>query len=249
MVSWWPRIALIVVLCVRATASASSIDRCIAASASALPDYVGVTVWRIEGTDRQLLALRSYLRNRDTLAERWSWSDEQIASYQRSAEYRAMQGNLAKITARFEELNPGYTLYVNSQVRSLDTQIQRWNENDSVGAAARSLEKAARKELAENSCRETADQKLVQFLKGWVPNRAPMLAAPGLSKHGRARAFDFQIKRGEKIVAGTESSQSISAWDHKGWTRKLRDAVSAAGDKLSGPLQMPYEPWHYEYEP
>ena len=63
------------------------------------------------------------------------------------------------------------------------------------------------------------------------------------------RAFDFQVKRGEETVAGTDSKNSIASWDKKGWTEKLRAAVQAASSKFSGPLKMPYEPWHYEYRP
>lgn len=34
-----------------------------------------------------------------------------------------------KITAQFEQSNPGFTLYANSEVRSLDDQIGKWNSN------------------------------------------------------------------------------------------------------------------------
>lgn len=232
--------------------AASRLRHCMAALASELPTPVSSTLWRIDGADRQLLALRSYLRNRDSLTTRWSWSEAQIADYQRSAEHRAAQQELAKIAARFAQSNPGYSLYVNPQVRSLDLQVRRWNENESVAAAARALEKRATRALARNSCGKPGDStedSLRALLTSWYPPRAPTLAAPGLSKHGQARAFDFQVRRGERIVAGTDTSRSVSAWDRHGWTRKLRVAVTAASDKFSGPLQAPYEPWHYEYHP
>ena len=222
----------------------TEMDRCIVAATRELPDFVTATLQSIDGTDRQLLALRSYLRNRETLTLRWSWSDEEIASYQRSVEYRAVLSELKKITARFEALNPGYTLYVNSQVRSLDLQIRRWNENESVGTAGRELGKAVRRELRNDSC-----DALRGFLLNWWPARPPTLAAPGLSKHGQARAFDFQVKRGERIVAGTDTSRSVAVWDKKGWTGKVMTAVQSASEKFSGPLRIPYEPWHYEYDP
>jgi hypothetical protein len=81
-----------------------------------------------------------------------------------------------------------------------------------------------------------------------MPKYPAPLAAPGLSHHGQARAFDFSIRRGDQIVAGTEMSLIPTAWDAAGWTAKLRRAVSEASDSFSGPLEYPREPWHYEYE-
>jgi hypothetical protein len=222
----------------------------VASVSKSLPPRVAGTVDRISGTDRELLALRSYVRNRATLDEKWSWSAEQIARYAGSAEYRAAERELANIKRQFEQSNAGYTLYVNSQVRSLDAQIEKWNENESVGAAAQALEKDAGKNLPAQGCRSVEGRKAFSgFLAKWYPARTPTLAAPGLSKHGQGRAFDFQVKRGGEIVAGTDSKSSIAAWDRKGWTGKLRAAVTAASSKFSGPLAIPYEPWHYEYRP
>jgi hypothetical protein len=228
------------------------LERCITDAAESLPGPVAPVLQRIDGTGRRLLALRSYLRASDSLTERWSWSEAQIADYRHSREYGAVQGELESIAARFAQTNPGYALYVNSEVRSLDTQVRRWNENASVGAAAKALENAASREVGRSSCSgdsQPAGGTFESFLKVWRPAPRPTLAAPGLSKHGQARAFDFQVRQGSRIVAATDSSQSASVWDRKGWTRKLRAAVSAASDKFTGPLQDPYEPWHYEYHP
>jgi hypothetical protein len=205
---------------------------------------------QIDGSERQLLALRSYLRNRDSLDSRWSWSAERIRLYETSPEYRLVESELGRITARFEAANPGYTLYVNSQVRSLDVQIQKWNENPTVAAAARVLAKAAARRAPRDGCAgPEGRQAFDDFVRGWQPVRTPTLAAPGLSKHGQARAFDFQVRRGDLIVAGTDSKSAVSAWDKRGWTEKLRAAVTGASDRFTGPLKIPYEPWHYEYKP
>jgi hypothetical protein len=237
--------------CVSAQITETRMQQCIAGLAATLPDNVAGTLRRIPNADRRLLALRSYLRNSVTLASQWSWSDSQIASYERSAEHYAAKNELAKITARFEMLNPGYTLYVNTQVRSLDAQIDLWNENASVGDAARALQDAVGRRLERGSCAQAdrADEALGEFLEDWRPPRTPSLAAPGLSRHGQGRAFDFQIKRGDRIVAGADTATSMKNWDRKGWTRKLHFAVNSASGKFSGPLRMPDEPWHYEYSP
>lgn len=91
-------------------------------------------------------------------------------------------------------------------------------------------------------------QPLADFLREWSPPRAAPLAAPGLSKHGQGHAFDFQVKRGDRLVVGTDTG-TTKKWDQAGWTQKLRDAVSAGSTKFIGPLPAPYEPWHYEYQP
>lgn len=228
----------------------ATVEQCMASVSQSLPARVSGTVGKISGTDRKLLALRSYVRNRGSLDEKWSWSAERIARYAGSAEYRAVEQELADIKRQFEKSNAGYTLYVNSQVRSLDAQIEKWNDNESVGAASKALEKAAGKNLPHEGCESDAGRKAFSdFLAKWYPARTPTLAAPGLSKHGQARAFDFQVKRGNEIVAGTDSKSSIASWDKRGWTEKLRAAVNAASSRFSGPLKMPYEPWHYEYRP
>src|SRR5690606_36923318 len=102
---------------------------------------------RIEGTPRQLLALRSYLRANARLIERWSWSDDEIESFEKTAAYRELMAEVARVQTRFEAENPGYTLYANTDVRSLDTQIERWNTNESVQRVATAIRKAVAKEL------------------------------------------------------------------------------------------------------
>jgi hypothetical protein len=204
---------------------------------------------RIAPLERKLLALRSYLRAGANLQTRWSWTDEQIRSYEHSIEYQRLRADIDAITKEFERRNPGYSLYANTQVRSLDTQIERWNSNPRVGATAGNLYKAARDELA-NLPRHADSESLSRFerfLKQWRPSPGAPLAAPGLSMHGQSRAIDFQIMKGGQIVAATELNAVAREWEATGWSRKLKVAVNAAGPRFKGPLAAPNEPWHYEY--
>ena len=59
-------------------ASTVVLDDHIAQLAARQDPRVAEALARIDGTGRRLLALRSYLRSRDHLAERWSWTQEQI---------------------------------------------------------------------------------------------------------------------------------------------------------------------------
>jgi hypothetical protein len=205
---------------------------------------------RVEGEARRLLALRGYLRAGRDAGSRWAWSRERIESYEKSAEYAAALAEVEKVRREFESANPGYTLRVNTQVRSLDEQLSKWNEADSVARAGEELLARAREEVAGSSYGEgvaAADvRRFESFLRGAGTRVTPTLAVPGLSPHGQARAFDFQVTRGAQLVAGPSSP---TAWDAAGWTSKLQEAVGRASAKFSGPLASPREPWHYDYRP
>jgi hypothetical protein len=206
---------------------------------------------QIDGTPRRLLALRGYLRAGDSLASRWSWTEAQIEAYEQSAQHAQMLAEIKKVSARFEQLNPGYTLYANSQVRSLGVQLERWNKNRTVGRLADELFAATRSHLAQVSdvSDAMAGKELPQFLLNWRPSVAIPLAAPGLSLHGRLRALDFQVYAGGHVVAGPDTSTVASVWKAQGWAQKLAAAIADSSDRFSGPLAVPNEPWHFEYVP
>lgn len=206
---------------------------------------------QIDGTGRQLLALRSYIRARNSLAARWSWSKAEIAAYEKSAQYRDMMVEIGRITAQFEKSNPGFTLYANSDVRSLDEQIEKWNSNTAVGAIAEQLIAAAREQLARSvdSSASARRAQLREFLIAWQPRTPAPLAAPGLSLHGRGRALDFQVQQGDRIVAGTDTSTIANVWIGQRWAQKVAAAIGAASSRFRGPLTQPNEPWHFEYAP
>jgi len=196
----------------------------------------------VEGLPRQLLAARAYLRAGDSLRNQWTWSDAQVAEFERSATRQQMLADIERLTAQFESLNPGFTLYVNPAVRSLGVQLERWNKNREVGVLADALYTVAVASSAEG-------RSLRQFLIEWEPPGAAPLAAPGLGSHGRGRAVDFQIRKGERIVADAETASLSRDWDAAGWTQKLQRAVERSGLPFRGPLLLPREPWHYEYLP
>jgi hypothetical protein len=208
---------------------------------------------RIDGTGRKLLALRSYLRSREHLSERWSWTDEQIAAWMESPEHADLAREVERVKSVFARENPGYELWVNPQVRSLDAQIASWNANESVAAASQELLASAsdyvgtaeyRAALPE---RRTAD--FARFLASHVPTPTPTVAAPGLSPHGQMRAIDFQVHRDGQIVAGPKSATLVADWDAAGWSARLDEAVREGSTAFVGPLATPREPWHYTYTP
>lgn len=207
----------------------------------------------IEGDGRRLLAARSYLRVGDSLSQRWSWSRDEIERFRQSQQAREFEREIAKVIAEFERRNPGYSLYVNREVRSTDLQLQRWNSNPSVAKVAAQLHRAVETHLISGAYPHVPDDEALarfgRFLSTWYPNSPAPLAAPGLSAHGRARAVDFAVISGKKLVAPTEIAKVGTVWDAQGWTEKLQAAVQAAGARFKGPLQAPREPWHYEYIP
>ncbi len=216
-------------------------ETCLARAASATPAEVQSVLGDIDGVPRRVLALRSYLRAGD-VAARWSWTDDEIAAYERSPAHEEAMAALAWAQARFAERNPGFTLYVNTRVRSLDTQVQRWNGNASVAAAAQAMQGPA-----ESACADDPDG-FAAWVKAWRPVPPPNLAAPGLSAHGQGRAFDFQVMEGEVLVAGTDARRIDVDWIATGWARRLAE-VMAESPAFKGPLTRPSEPWHYIYVP
>ena len=227
-----------------------SLESYLRAATADLPPEQREALGRVKTDARRVLALRGYLRAGRASLSRWAWSRERIESYEKSPEYAAALAEIEKVRREFESANTGYTLRVNTQVRSLDEQLSKWNENDSVARAGEELLQRVREELAGSSYAEVpaaADvQRFERFLRGSETRATPTLAVPGLSPHGQSRAFDFQVMRGSQLIAGPSSP---GAWDSAGWTEKVREAVTRASTKFGGPLVSPREPWHYDYRP
>ena len=203
---------------------------------------------RILGPDRRLLALSAYLRAGRALAERWTWSREQLSNYPATPEGKAAWADIDAVVAAFAAANPGFTLQVNRKPRSLELQIAHWNLDESVGTAAAALVAALEQRFTDNPTTPNTDQ-LRRALIEWKPKVATALAAPGLSAHGQGRAFDFQVERDRQVIAGVDVGVASQQWCAAGWTQKLRAAVSVAGNHFAGPLESPFEPWHYSYVP
>jgi hypothetical protein len=229
---------------------ADELDRMATAVALGTDARVASVLPRIDGVGPRLLALRSYLRSGERLTERWSWSQEQIAAYAGSPEQQELDAEIARVREEFQQANPGYTLFVNPQVRSLDIQLANWGRNQSVAvAAARLLQDAATHFQGGLAGGAEGAAALSAFLHGYVPEPTPTVAAPGLSPHGQMRAIDFQVHRGDEIVAGPDTRTVDTTWLQEGWAGRLDAAVRTASRRFIGPLASPREPWHYTYTP
>jgi hypothetical protein len=238
---------------VLATPADATIAACALDMGTTLDPRATAALERIDGAGRRLLALRSYLRSGQNLAERWSWSDGQIAAYAGSQEQQDMQREIERVREAFAAINPGYELWVNPQVRSLDTQLQNWNTNASVETAGAQLLDALQAHVApsklKHGCATRAGAAIQQFLLSYAPSPAPSLAAPGLSPHGQMRAVDFQVHRADQVVAGPSVATIDTDWDAAGWAGRLDTAVRSSGARFLGPLNHPREPWHYTFVP
>ncbi|MEM7428673.1 MAG: hypothetical protein AAF441_21495 [Pseudomonadota bacterium] len=209
------------------------------------------TLLRIPDLGRRLLALRSYSRAGRSLRKRWSWTAAQIKAYQGSPEQQALLEEVAAIAAHFAEANPGYELFMITKVRSLDVQTKNWNHN-------RSVKRGGDQILADWTEKFTGEGKFAgdwtkkqfwRWLNTYRVKTRARLAAPGLSRHGQARAIDFQIKKDGEIIAGTKFSDVAKVWRAEEWDKKLKASIEEAGPSFRGPLMLPPEPWHYDYEP
>ena len=218
-----------------------------------LPEPAQRALDSIDSPQRKLLAARSYAKVGDSLTSRWSWTEQEIRQFETSHQHRQLLGAVQAVIDRFEEQNPGYSLYANMNVRSLDVQLERWNSNPRVGVIAAELYSRLSREVTsrgypDQPTEESVNQLKTLLMTSWPSSAAP-LAAPGLSAHGQLRAVDFQVTKGGQIVAGTSIAAVARTWERQGWHRKLLHAVQSVGDLFAGPLRAPNEPWHYSYIP
>lgn len=236
-----------------AQAAEDAVAEHLAAVRSALDPRAADALARIDGTGRQLLAARSYLRAGDGLAGRWSWSDAEIGAWQGSPAQSALDAAIARVRSAFEGANPGHTLHVNPEVRSLEVQLERWNTNASIATASAALAEAAAIAIQSQGFpapgTPLAQAAFGDFLREFSPSPTPPLAAPGLSAHGQMRAVDFVVVQGDRIVAGAVTADIPSLWVGQGWGERLKAAVHASGAPFAGPLRLPDEPWHFDYRP
>jgi hypothetical protein len=239
------RFAAFVVAFALLMAPAVAGESAVAALEKSLPDKVQAALKRIDAGGRRLLALRGYLHAARWLESRWSWTEAEIAAYEKSEAHTAALEAVAAVTRAFEAKNEGYSLYVNTNVRSLDDQIASWNRNASVGAAAGELATAYGEWTDRHA--DAGEGETRAFLSGWEPEAKVAIAVPGVSPHGRARAFDFQIAQNGGIVVAASTKIIEAVWDGEGWTEKLKQAVTESGMPFKGPLESPREPWHYDY--
>jgi len=230
-----------------------SVEEYLGALRAGLDARVIETLGKIDGTGRQLLAVRSYLRSAAQLEERWSWNDAQIAAYTGSPEKLRLDAAIARVRCSFEAANSGHTLFVNDTVRSLDRQIEKWNRSETIQKSADHMLDTFRATVATRGFPGADTPKGVsafrELLVTFKPSPTPSLAAPGLSLHGRMQAVDFQVMAGNRLVAGTEVSTVVETWETSGWKAKLQTAVDAANAGFVGPLKNPNEPWHYDFRP
>jgi hypothetical protein len=210
-----------------------------------------LAVDRIPDPGRKLLALRSYLRAGKALAERWSWTDDEIEAFQGSIQQAVLQVEINAVRSHFATANPGYELYIHSQIRSLDEQIDHWNRNASVKIAADELLAAWTAAFGPDAGENPSidhDKARAWLRAAPVANR-PSIAAPGLTLHGRAQAIDFQVMKDGVIVAGADTSKIETVWRAQKWDEKLKASIDAASPSFHGPLKSPDEPWHYDFVP
>lgn len=223
----------------------------LAALAAEFPQPARRVLAAMNTPQRKLLAARSYAKAGQDLLARWSWSAEEIRRFEASTEYHHVLAGVDAVKKQFELQNPGYSLYANMQVRTLELQLERWNANAGVANVAHELYRAVQRELRTQPYASAPDSastaRLKRFLVLWLPSTAAPLAAPGLSAHGQLRAVDFQITRGEQVIAGTSVAAVRRTWEEPGWDRRLRLAVQSVGSQFIGPLRAPNEPWHYTY--
>jgi len=180
------------------------------------PPIARSTLEQIPDLSRRMLALRSYLRAGKRIERRWSWTEKEIKDFQGTDEQTELLVAIDAVSAHFAEANPGYELYANTRVRSLDLQIRRWNANKSVGVTADELmtatleqfgldsepEAVACKPAAVADGKDGAEAKAAETSKASRSSRADKAErARSLRKAGKAVATKTGRKRGKRDTA------------------------------------------------
>jgi len=176
----------------------------------------------------------------------WTWSEAEFSARMTQEPTKTLYAQAAKAQTAFAAANSGYSLII-SPLRSVAEQVRLWCGNSTVLQAGTALVGAADTELAKTSypptCNATSLAAFASFLKTYVPNPEPSNAAPGTSDHGRGVAVDFVIKQGTTTIASTDTATINQKWIQSGWAAKLQTATGTT--TLKGPLQTPFEPWHW----
>jgi hypothetical protein len=201
----------------------------------------------------QLLALRRYIRVVDKIGEakvveHWAWTNEDERKNRNSQAVKDLNQAAATVKQNFAAQNPGCTL-ATSPLRTLERQVDKWNHNTTVTRASISLWNQVLGWMGSGDFPRPVTKDSVQEFRMRLHDvkvfPEPTNAAPGTSDHGRMKAVDFVVMQGEERVATTNADPKYiqQVWKAGGWEQKLMDAV--VGTPLIGPLQNPYEPWHY----
>jgi hypothetical protein len=201
---------------------------------------------RVQGV--QLLALRRYIiKGGNAVAEAWPWDEQKKKAH--AADSASMKAAAAKVMINFAAQNPGLTLG-RSEFRDLPRQVRLWCTNGTVLQASAHLLPRALRELAKHDYPEIPTSagpiwRFKMFLRDYNPVPQVTSAAPGTSDHGQDRAVDFVVIKNGKTIAGTRGATEIIArdWEATGYGKALEKATKGTG--LEGPLDDPYEPWHY----
>ncbi len=208
---------------------------------------------RIPSTGRRLFALKYYLIRSGEIDSLWTMSDADIREFKGTLEYAETMAGVQRVVDSFAVQNPGYQLHVDPGHRPLGKQIANWNGVRSVSVGASEIMNCAAGELsrpiyADTGITEALLDSFELFLRASpYESVEPTVALPGFSQHGQLRAFDFRVKRGSQLIAPATSSKIQSVWERYGWTERLKRATVSASDRFAGPLENPYEPWHYTW--
>ena len=204
----------------------------------------------IDGLGGKLLALRSYLRSGERLAERWSWSQEQIAAYEGSPEQQELQAEIERVRQAFAQTSPGYELFVNPQVRSLDIQLANWNRNESVAAASARLLADARAHVAVRA------RARLRGRRRFSP-RSSSHTRRSQSRPWRRRACPRMARCEPSISRSIRTDRSLPGRIH---ARSMQPGSRAAGretgccgaageQQVRRTARFPAGAWHYTFTP
>ncbi|MBC8145267.1 MAG: hypothetical protein H7X80_06745, partial [bacterium] len=179
----------------------TKLDRYMKLAAKRLDARMQGALSHIPDDGRRLLAIKYYARRAGSIDGLWALTANQIKRHQGSKYHRTAIAHVEAIKLRFAKDNPGYYLKVNTDVRSLENQIELWNSVGSTANAGDGILSAAARALDDSTAwpatpatRDVA--RFASMIASTRVSRSPTAAVPGFSLHGTGRAFDFIVYQG-----------------------------------------------------
>ena len=189
------------------------IDALVAEQDPRVADALG----RIDGTGRRLLALRSYVRSRAHLADRWSWTSEQIAAYEGTPEHRDCSRRSSRVKRGLCAREPGLRV-VGQPTGAQPRHPARALEHERIGSRGgrkpagcgergrRVADVSRRAAGARNegagvvsriACARTdADDRRAGAFSPWPDARDRLPGAPGRARRRGSKDFDDRYRMG-----------------------------------------------------
>ena len=223
-----------------ATPSAeASRDAWVAQASVGLPPPVLEALSKIAGADRQLLALRSYLKAGSGLADRWSWSLDQQSRYSSTLEGKAASVELDAVVAAFAAENPGFSVRAQSAASKpggADRELE-WQRIGPLGRCCVRRRCVERRFGAERAQPNATALRKALLTGNPIPARGR--SRPGAFRPWAGARLRFSDRARCRVDRRDRCSVRAPAMGCSGMDAKAANRDPGCGNAFGGPAAIP----------